>query len=71
MLAASEPEHRELLVNLYETAAMAALGVTLAEGDLFTLFLTSEEERRLTQRLAVLPSENCKSVLYRGADLLS
>lgn len=71
VLAASEPEHRELLVNLYETAVMAALGVTLAEGDLFTLFLTSEEERRLTQRLAVLPSENCKRVLSRGADLLS
>ena len=49
VLANASPTHRELLVNLYEPVAAAALGATVAEGDLFTLDFSYEE---LAKRLA-------------------
>ena len=39
VLASSSPDHRELLVNLYEPAADAALGVTMTEGSLTALLI--------------------------------
>lgn len=52
------PGHQELLVNLYETVAVGALGVTMAEGDLFTLGLTLRQQETLVEELsALLPSQ--------------
>ena len=45
--AAAIPGHRVHPLNLYEAAATAALVVTMAEGDLFELALTAEQEEIL------------------------
>ncbi len=48
----SVPEHREALMNLYVPVAEAALGVTLTEGDLFTLNMTEAGQRRAQELLS-------------------
>lgn len=49
--AAAIPGHRVHPLNLYEAAATAALVVTMAEGDLFELALTAEQEETLLRNL--------------------
>ena len=72
VLSAISPDHRELLVNLYEPAAAAALGVTLGEGDLFALDVTAEGQARLTERLAALPlAEDRRQLLRRAGETLA
>ena len=70
--SAISPDHRALLVNLYEPAAAAALGVTLGEGDLFALDVTAEGQARLTERLAALPlAEDRRQLLRRAGETLA
>lgn len=71
MLAASCPDHRELLVNLYEPVAAAALGVTLTEGNLFTLDITAEGQAVLTDRLGPLSPEKRRRLLLRAGETLA
>ena len=72
VLSAVSPDHRALLVNLYEPAAAAALGVTLGEGDLFALDVTAEGQARLTERLAALPlAEDRRQLLRRAGETLA
>ena len=72
VLSAISPDHRALLVNLYEPAAAAALGVTLGEGDLFALDVTAEGQARLTERLAALPlAEDRRQLLRRAGETLA
>ena len=55
VLSAACPDHRELLVNLYEPVAAAALGVTMTEGDLFALDMTAAGQAALTTMLTPMP----------------
>ena len=71
VLAASCPDHRELLVNLYGTVADAALGVTMAEGDLFELDITAAGQAALTARLAPMPPGVRRLVLERAGETLA
>lgn len=72
VLTAVSPDHRELLLNLYEPVAAAALGVTLGEGNLFTLDITAEGQARLTGRLAALPlAEDRRRLLCRAGETLA
>ena len=72
VLSAISPDHRALLVNLYEPAAAAALGVTLGEGDLFALHVTAEGQARLTERRAALPlAEDRRQLLRRAGETLA
>lgn len=70
VLAAVEPEHRALPVNLYDITAAAALGVTLAEGDLSALIPTPLEYRNLTARFHQCSPEECRQDLRQAADTL-
>lgn len=71
VLAASCPDHRELLVNLYEPVAAAALGVTVTEGSLFTLDITAEGQAALTALLTPLSSTGRQLALERAAETLA
>ena len=72
VLSAISPDHRALLVNLYEPAAAAALGVTLGEGDLFALDITAAGQIRLTERLTALPlAEDRQQLLRRTGETLA
>lgn len=65
------PQHRELLVNLYELAAAAALGATMGEGDLFSLFLTHDQANSLAQRFAKASPRESGQLLHHAAHTLS
>ena len=65
------PEHRELLINLYEPVADAALGLTLTEGDLFTLDMTAEGKARLTAMLSPLPQRERRRLLVQAGEKLA
>lgn len=52
LLSAVCPTHRELLVNLYEPVADAALGLTLTEGALAGLDMTAAGQGALTELLS-------------------
>ena len=71
VLAASCPDHQELLVNLYEPAAAAALGVTMAEGDLFELDITAAGQAALTARLAPMTASTRWLALERAGETLA
>ena len=71
VLDAMVPQHRELLVNIYEMAAAAALGATMGEGNLFTLFLTSVQARCLAERFAQAPPQSRRHMLHHAAEKLS
>ena len=71
VLAASCPDHQELLVNLYEPAAAAALGVTMAEGDLFELDITAAGQAALTARLAPMTASMRRLALERAGETLA
>ena len=71
VLAASCPDHQELLVNLYGTVADAALGVTMAEGDLFALDITAAGRADVTARLAPLTAGARRQVLERAGETLA
>lgn len=71
LLEAACPGHRELLVNLYEPVAAAALGVTLTERDLFTLDITAAGQAALTGLLGPLPSKERKRLLLRAGETLA
>ena len=71
VLAASCPDHRELLVNLYEPAAAAALGVTVVEGDLFELDITEAGQAALTALLAHMSASARRLVLERAGETLA
>ena len=71
VLAASCPDHQELLVNLYEPAAAAALGVTMAEGDLFELDITAAGQVTLTAWLAPMSVCARRLALERAGETLA
>ena len=71
VLAASCPDHRELLVNLYGTVVDAALGVTMAEGDLFELDIKAAGQAALTTYLAPMSAGSRRLVLERAGETLS
>ena len=71
VLAASCPEHRELLVNLYEPVAAAAIGVTITEGSLFELNMTAAGQAALTALLEPLPASGRRLVLERAGRTLA
>ena len=71
VLAASCPDHQELLVNLYEPAAAAALGVTMTEGDLFELDITEVGQAALTARLAPMTASTRRLALERVGETLA
>ena len=71
LLAASCPDHQELLVNLYEPAAAAALGVTMAEGDLFELDITVSGQAALTARLAPMTASTRQLALEQAGETLA
>lgn len=71
VLASSSPDHRELLVNLYEPAAAAALGVTMTEGSLFTLDITAAGQAALTALLEPLPLAGRRLALERAGENLA
>ena len=71
VLAASCPDYRELLVNLYEPVATAALGVTMAEGDLFALDITAAGQVTLTAQLAPLTASARRLALERAGETLA
>ena len=71
VLAASSPDHRELLVNLYGMVVDAALGVTMAEGDLFALDITAAGQAALTARLAPLTASARRLLLERAGETLA
>ena len=71
VLAASCPDHKELLVNLYGAVVDAALGVTVAEGDLFELDITSAGQAALTARLVSLAPDGRRLLLERAGETLA
>ena len=71
VLASSSPDHRELLVNLYEPAADAALGVTMTEGSLFTLDITAAGQEALTALLIPLTPAGRRLALERAGETLA
>ena len=71
VLASYSPDYRELLVNLYEPAAVAALGVTMTEGSLFTLDITAAGQAALTARLAPLTPAGRRLVLEQAGTTLA
>ena len=71
VLAASCPDHQELLVNLYEPAAAAALGVTMAEGDLFELDIKEAGQAALTARLAPMNANTRRLALEQAGETLT
>ena len=71
VLAASCPDHQELLVNLYEPAAAAALGVTMTEGDLFELDITAAGQVTLTAWLAPMSVCARRLALERAGETLA
>ena len=71
VLAASCPHHRELLVNLYGAVVDAALGVTMAEGDLFALDITAAGQVTLTAQLAPLTASARRLALERAGETLA
>ncbi len=70
LLAAVSPDHRALLVNLYQPVAAGALGVTLAEESLFTLDITAAGQRRAAERLSSLPPRERRELLRRAGEIL-
>ena len=71
VLSAVCPSHRELLVNLYEPVAEAALGVTMTEGNLFELDITAAGQWRLSEFLAPLSSDSRQLFLKRTGETLA
>lgn len=71
LLEAVCPAHRELLVNLYEPAAAAAIGVTLTEGDLFTLDITPAGQARLGDLLGPLSTNAWLRLLLQAGERLA
>lgn len=71
LLGAVCPVHRELLVNLYEPAAAAAIGVTLTEGDLFTLDITPAGQARLGDLLGPLSTNARLRLLLQAGERLA
>lgn len=71
VLGAAAPDHKELLVNLYEPVATAALGLTMVEGELFGLDLTAAGQDRLTALLAPLRPTQRAAVVERAASTLA
>ena len=71
VLAASCPDHRELLVNLYGTVVDAALGVTMAEGDLFELDIKAAGQVALTTYLAPMSAGSRRLVLEWAGEILA
>lgn len=71
VLASACPDHRELLVNLYEPVAAAALGVTLTEGDLFNLDITAAGQAALTALLEPMTPGSRRLALARAGETLS
>ncbi len=67
----SIPEHREVLMNLYIPVAEAALGVTLIEGDLFSLNMTEAEQRRAQVLLSGRTRAERAALLRAAAQRLS
>lgn len=72
LLAAVCPEgHRELLVNLYEPVAAAALGLTMTEGPLDGLSQTQAGWARLTALLEMPDGEKRRRTLEQAGERLA
>lgn len=71
VLACAVPQHRELLVNLYEIVAVCALGVTLAEENLFVLDITAPGQKHLFEALSGMLPNAREETLLQAAKTLS
>ena len=71
VLSAVCPSHRELLVNLYEPVAEAALGVTMTEGNLFGLDITVAGQRKISELLMPLIPSSRRLLLERTGETLA
>ena len=65
------PGHRELLVNLCESAVTAALGVTMTEGSLYELDMTAAGQAALDRLLRAKTPEQRRALLVRAGETLS
>lgn len=71
VLSAVCPSHRELLVNLYEPVAEAALGVTMTEENLFGLDITVAGQRKISELLMPLIPSSGRLLLERTGETLA
>ena len=71
LTAACPGDHRELLVNLYEPVAAAALGLTLTEGDIGGLSQTPEGWACLTELLAPPGRDRRRHLLEQAGERLA
>ena len=71
MAAVCPEEHRELLVNLYEPVAAAALGLTLTEGPLDGLSQTQAGWAHLTDLLETPDPEKRRRVVEQAGERLA
>ncbi len=71
LLERSCPDYRGLLINLYEPAAVNALGLTLLSEDPHSLSIAPPHQTRLRQRLSTLLPEGLEASLVTAAARLS
>ncbi len=64
------PDYKGLLINLYEPAAVNALGLALIGGDPFLLDIDDAGRARLAALLTPLPERTVRSALKRAAEVL-
>jgi hypothetical protein len=67
LLERSCPDYRELPLNLFEPAAVNALGLALSGGDVFSLSVSDEGCERLSAAFAALTEEKARSLLRVAA----
>lgn len=71
VLAASCPDYRGLLINLFEPPAAVALGRALLGEDPRTLEMTDRRRNALGEKLGCLPPETLRRTLEDGAERLA
>ncbi len=70
LLTRDSPDYRELIINLYEPVAEAAVGLVLAEEEPFGLAITAAGRERLRQRLELRTPEETSVLLAEAAGKL-
>ena len=68
LLRRASPDYRDLLINLYEPVAAAAVGLSLLGGGETLLELTRAQAEHIHRKLTVIPPGGARALLWEAAE---